>query len=445
MGLRSYISNATKSDFWKPKGDKLLWVAIIVLALASLLFVYSATGKLAYRKNEGFTSFYLWKQLCLLLIGYLVIICVQNFSIKRVINWSALLLTGSIILMLVSWALGHQQNGAGRWIYLPGGFSFQPSEIAKLCVILYVAKEISFRQVEGVGYNFLWRRWILPIIAILLIFKDDVSTAIILATTCFIVVCVGGLPWKRIFGFLAVVILLGVLGFATINYIPSSTLEDLSHVSVLHRLPTVQNRIHRFISPIPLSERDKQSVSDDQTVQSEIAIASGRFVGKGPGNSTQCNVMAEPYSDFIFAIIMEESGLIGLGVVIICYILIFISAFRVMFRCSSLFIGLVVWGIVVSLLLQAIVHMAVCVGLLPITGQTLPLLSKGGTSLLVVAFELGIVLSASLEPEREREEAERRRLEEESDDQPWEIDEAEADEVFHAETPKDITDHWRYD
>ena len=389
----SELRDMFKAEYWIPKGDKLLWVSIIVLGLLSLLFIYSSTGALASRMNGGVMAFYLWKQIIFIMAGYVVIMFMQRRSCAPIINYVHWFLLFSIFLMLLAWVIGGEKNSAGRWLNI-AGFSFQPSELVKLTTIIYVARDISFNQTAE-GYKFSWRRMILPIIAILLIFKDNLSTSILLSATCFMMICIGRLPWRQI---IKVIVLMGVglcAVVALLLVIPESTLAPLNNNAILKRIPTAQTRIKTFIHPVPLEEMTYQEIQDSQSLQSEITVASGGVLGKGPGNAIQGVKLPEVYSDFIFALILEETGLWGMIIIMLMYVIILISAFRIMFRCKSLFLGLMVVGIVTSLLFQTIIHMFVCVGLFPVTGQTLPLLSKGGTSTLIVCLQLGMVLSVS--------------------------------------------------
>ena len=385
-------------DFWKPKGDRLLWISVLVLATASLVFIYSSTGKLTFRKNDGMTSYYLWKQIILLGMGYVVIAFFQNFSCRKYLNFAGTILFVCIILLLVAMMFGSEKNGAGRWMPMPFGLSFQPSELAKLATVMYVARDISYNQSEK-GYHFDIWRWLLPIATIVIIFMENVSTAVLLASTCFIMVFVGRLPWKTTLKTVGSALAGVVVLLALILAVPESAMQ--AHEDMLGRIPTLQSRILHFMDEQPLEEMEFQEIMDNQSIQSRIAIASGGLLGKGPGNSTQCNILPEPYSDFIFAIILEELGVSGLLIIILCYVFLLITAFRIMFRCKSLSLGLFVVGIAVCLVLQAIIHMSVSVGIIPVTGQTLPLVSKGGTSTLIVAMEIGMILSVSREVDRE--------------------------------------------
>ena len=380
-------------NYWIPKGDKLLWIPIVMLGLLSLVFIYSSTGTLASRLNGGVMAYYLWKQIIFLLVGYVVIMFVQRRSLARIIDFVPWFLLGSIILLVLAGIIGGVKNGAGRWFPL-GPFSFQPSELVKLTTILFVARDISYNQ-SAEGYNLSWSRLLLPIIAIALIARDNISTAILLAATCFMLICIGRLPWKRIAKIVVVVAACGAIGVGTLVAIPKETLAPIGKIGAFKRLPTARERIVTFINPVPLDEMTDQEIRDSQSIQSQITIASGGLLGKGPGNSVQGIKLPEVYSDFIFALILEEAGVWGMLIVMLMYLTMLISAFRVLFKCKSLFLGLMVVGIVLCLLFQTIIHMFVCVGLFPVTGQTLPLLSKGGTSTLIVCLELGMILGVS--------------------------------------------------
>ena len=392
--LKQEVKELFTVNYWIPKGDKLLWVPIVMLGLLSLVFIYSSTGSLASRLNDGAMAYYLWKQIIFLLLGYAVIMFMQRRSFARIIDYVPWFLIVSIFLLVLAGIIGGEKNGAGRWLPL-GPFSFQPSELVKLTTILFVARDISYNQSAN-GYNLAWSRLVLPIVAIALIARDNISTAILLAATCFMLICIGRLPWKRIGKIVAIVLTLGAVGVGTLVAIPKETLAPIGKIGAFKRVPTARERIVTFINPIPLDEMTDQDIRDSQSIQSQITVASGGLLGKGPGNSVQGIKLPEVYSDFIFSIILEETGVWGMFLVMLMYLTMLISAFRVLFKCKSLFLGLMVVGIVLCLLFQTIIHMFVCVGLFPVTGQTLPLLSKGGTSTLIVCLELGMIVGVPL-------------------------------------------------
>lgn len=391
--IKREVKDLFTINYWIPRGDKLLWIPIIMLGLLSLVFIYSSTGTLANRLNGGAMAYYLWKQIIFLILGYVAIVFMQRRSFAKLIDYVPLFLVISISLLILATIIGAEKNGAGRWLPI-GPFSFQPSELVKLTTIMFVARDISYNQTAE-GYNFNWRRMIWPFVAIFLIFKDNLSTAGLLAITCFMMICIGRLPWRQIGKTVAVALTILVIGVGTLIAIPKEALAPLNESAVLKRIPTARERIVTFFDPKPLEEMSDQEIRDSQSIQSQITVASGGLLGKGPGNSVQGIKLPEVYSDFIFSIILEETGVWGMFIVMLMYLTMLISAFRVVFKCKSLFLGLMVVGIVLSLLFQTIIHMFVCVGLFPVTGQTLPLLSKGGTSTLIVCIELGMVLGVS--------------------------------------------------
>ncbi len=380
-------------NFWIPRGDKLLWIAILFLALFSLVFIYSSTGNLAIRKNDGVLSYYFWQQILFLALGYFVIMFVQRKSCYAIIDWVPYLMVIPIILMAIS---------GGRWLTILPGLTIQPSELVKLTTVMFMARDISYHQ-DASGYNFSWKRMWLPGVAIILIFANNISTAILLSVTCFIMVCVGRLPWKKILLVVTCVGALGAVTVPTLLSIPQEHVNKLSKVPILDRVPTLRARLDRYFHPIPRSEMSSAEIRDNQAMMAEITISSGGPSGRGPGNSTQGIRLPEVFSDYMFAIIVEEAGWLGMFFVMACYTAVLIAAFRIMFRCKSLFLGLMVMGMVTCLLLQALIHMLVSVGIFPVTGQTLPMLSKGGTSTIIVCLEFGIMLSVSNTIQKEEE------------------------------------------
>lgn len=391
--LKNEVKELFTVNYWIPKGDKLLWIPIVMLGLLSLVFIYSSTGSLASRLNGGVMTYYLWKQIIFLLLGYVVIMFMQRRSLAHIIDYVPWFLIVSICLLILAGIVGAEKNGAGRWLPI-GPFSFQPSELVKLTTIMFVARDISYNQTAE-GYSFSWRRMILPFFAIFLIFKDNLSTAGLLTITCFMMICIGRLPWRQIGKTVAVALTIIVVIVGTLIAIPKETLAPLNDSAILKRIPTARERIVTFFDPKPLDEMTDQEIRDSQSIQSQITVASGGLLGKGPGNSVQGIKLPEVYSDFIFSMILEETGVWGMLIVMLMYLTMLISAFRILFKCRSLFLGLMVVGIVLSLLFQTIIHMFVCVGLFPVTGQTLPLLSKGGTSTIIVCLELGMLLGVS--------------------------------------------------
>ena len=390
---------------WKDKiqlkGDKTLWYVIIGLAIASLLVVYSSTGSLAYRENGGNTSAYLIKQTFLLFLCFVVLICLQSVHYKYFLGFASTLLVISFVCLLWAKFSDTTLNDTARWIKIPFvGFTFQPSELAKLGVIMYTARSIAFEQTDAGCNNRVLLRMLFVLPVLVLIFLENFSTSVLLGGVCFVMLFVGRLPWRTLLKLGGGVIVgIGLL-VAVIYTVPEKTLDKIG------RLLEIKHRIENFVNP---GEAD----SDDtyQSDQAKIAVAKGGLVGVGPGNSVQRNFLPHPYSDFIFAIIIEEYGLIGAGCVLLLYLIILFRVGVIVRRCTRTFPAILVTGLGLCIVSQALFNMGVCVGLFPVTGQPLPLVSMGGTSLVFTSAMFGMILSVShtFSEEGEREDKVRQR------------------------------------
>ena len=384
------------------KGDRTLWYVVIGLMLASLIVVYSSTGSLAFRVRGGNTSYYLIKQLFLMFGCMVVILTLQSFHYKYFLSFAKIVLGMSLIFLLWAKFAGTTLNDAGRWVTIPGiGFTFQPSEMAKLGIIMYCARAIAFEQTEECcSNNVLWRMT-LVVPVLFLIFMENFSTSALLGGVCLVMLFVGRLYWKTYAKLIGVIVGLLILMLAVVFIVPEK------HLKSAGRLLTVKSRIEHFVNP---SETD----SDDsyQSDQAKIAVAKGGLMGLGPGNSVQRNFLPHPYSDFIFAIIVEEYGLVGAGIVMLLYLIILYRVVVIVRRCTRMFPAILVAGLGLCIVFQALINMGVCVGLFPVTGQPLPLVSIGGTSLLFTSASFGMILSVShtFSEEGEREEKEKLKM-----------------------------------
>lgn len=364
------------------KGDKVIWIIVIILSIFSLLVVYSSTGLLAYKKQGGDTEHYLMRQFFILGLGFILMYLMH---LVRYTYYSRLAQVGLILtipLLLVTLVSGTNINEANRWLTVPFiNITFQSSDVAKLFLIMYVARVLSKNQEQIKDFKKGFLRAILPVIIIcMLILPANFSTAAILFVTCIVLMFIGRVKLKYILalagvGIAGIILLFGIAIVAP-NLLPRST--------------TWKNRIENFI------DKDKASVDETYQVdQAKIAIVSGGVFGKSPGKSTQRNFLPHPYSDFIFAIIIEEYGIIGGVVVMLLYLILFFRVIRIANKCPGNFGALLSVGIGFSLVFQALINMAVAVNLFPVTGQTLPLISMGGTSIWFTCISIGIILSVS--------------------------------------------------
>ncbi len=363
----------------RTKGDKVIWTIVFFLSAVSLLAVYSSTGSLAYRVYSGHTEYYLFKQLLVLVLGILIIYFAHrvNYTIYSRVAQIGFLI--SVPLLLYTLVFGSNLNDASRWIRLPViNLTFQTSDIAKLALFMYVSRQLSRKQ--GVITDF--KKGFLPIIVPVgiicgLIMPANMSTALLLGSSCMLLCFIGRVPLKFLMGMVGAVLMLVLLMFLIAQV---TTFEG--------RTETWKNRIESFFS-------DEESDIPYQVQQANIAIASGGFLGKGPGNSTARNFLPHPYSDFIYAIILEEYGIFGAFLVLAAYLILLLRSIRIFKNCPYAFGAFLALGLSVTLVIQALMHMAVNVHLLPVTGLTLPLVSMGGSSVIFTSLSIGIILSVS--------------------------------------------------
>lgn len=375
------------SNFFRKyiKGDQSIWVIIVFLSLVSLLTVYSATGSLAYKTQGGNTTYFMFKQLGFLLMGIALIVVVHRIPYKYFIIFSLPALYFSIIMLGVTLVSGQNLNEANRWLTVPGiGLSFQPSEMAKLALIFYVAKVLAQNQQEdGPTEGAFWPIIIHSAIVCLLIFPENFSTSLLLGGVVMLMMFLGRVPFKNLF-------FTGFTGVALITLILTLAMND---IVLIDRAETWATRIENFIDDEKLVDEDFGN--DYQINQSKIAIATGGIIGKGPGNSDQRNFLPHPYSDFIYAIIAEEFGFLGALSVMGAYFFL-LGRIGVQVRKSKrTFPAFMILGLGLMLVIQAFVNMGVAVGIFPVTGQPLPLVSMGGTSILFTCLALGAILSVS--------------------------------------------------
>ena len=409
----------------KIKGDGIIWMVFFLLCIISVLEVYSASSSLTYKAGNY------WKPVLyhtiLLLFGVGFMIVTMNIKCKyfKIVTPFALLL--SLIMLIAVLVVGQSTNGAQRWIGL-FGIQFQPSEIAKGAVILAEAQILSAMQtIDGADRRaFRYILYIsLPIV--FLIAMENLSTAALLFLTVIIMMFIGRVPKQQLGRLLGVLTLLAAFGFAMIMLIGNEQKETASSEKmnmteqvtekkeeigilskVFHRADTWKARIIDFMDHTEVAPEDVDLDKDAQKSHAKIAIASSNIVGKGPGNSVERDFLSQAFSDFIYAIIIEEMGIIGAAVVCLLYIILLFRTATIANRCANAFPALLIMGIALLLVTQAMFNMAVAVGLAPVTGQPLPLISKGGTSTIVNCIYVGIILSVSYTAKRKDEPTEKK-------------------------------------
>jgi cell division protein FtsW len=363
------------------KGDRWIWLIVIVLSMISLLAVYSSTGTIAYKHNTGAES-YLMKHLAMVVAGIALMYISHKLDYRYYAGISKLLMIITIPLLLYTLVFGNSLNEASRWISIPGtGLTFQTSDLAKLALITYLARTLSRKQenIKDVKNSFI------PImgsvcVVFILIALANLSTALMLFGVSILLLIIGRISIKQI----SVVCLAGAVLLAGVMLLGP-------------RRATYMSRINAFMHP--------EKVDPDKSFQSDhakIAIASGGFLGKGPGNSTERNYLPHPYSDFIYATIIEEYGMVGGFMLVAIYLFLLYRCIKIVTKAPKAFGALLAAGLSFSLTIQAFANMAVAVGLGPVTGVPLPFVSMGGTSLLFTSIAFGIILSVSRDIEEPR-------------------------------------------
>ena len=352
------------------QGDPVIWVVVFLLSVTSILVVYSSIGTLAYKRTIS-PELYLVKHTFMVLLGLGAMWIAHKVDYRYYSKLSRLALWISVPLLIYTFTNGTTLNEAARWITLPViNTSFQPSDFASLALIINLASMLSKRQqnIEDIKESLIpmliWSGIICGLIAL-----TNLSTAMLLFATCMLIMFIGRVPMK----YLAMLVLVGALaGAVAIEY------------GV--RGETAKNRILSFMSGTELPFQAKHA---------RIAVATGGFFGKGPGNSDQRNILPHPYSDFVYAIVIEEYGLFGGLVVLVLYLVLLHRGMKAAYNSERAFGGLLSAGLSFDLVCQAMVNMGVVVGLGPITGQPLPLISMGGTAMIFTGISVGIILSVS--------------------------------------------------
>lgn len=365
------------------KGDTTIWIIVFLLSLVSMLTVYSATGTLAYKKMGGNTLFYLIRHGCFLLFGIGIVFVVHKINFRFLLKFTRPLVYLSAGLLIFTLLRGVNLNAASRWVSIMG-VQFQTSDLAKIAVVMFIASILSQNQdrIDDPKAAF-WPivKW--AGIICLLIFGADFSTAAMLFFICCVMMYIGGIKLvllAKLFG----CILAGLTFMLLLAY-------AVPQISNIGRVATIKARIESFVGIGEHSDAEH----DFQADHSKMAIVHGGIIGQGPGNSTQRNFLPHPYSDFIYAIIVEETGILGGSVVLALYILLLFRIRMIVKGSRSAFGTFLCVGLGISLVIQALVNMGVAVNIFPVTGQTLPLVSMGGTSVVFTSIAIGVILNVS--------------------------------------------------
>lgn len=357
------------------EGDKVIWGVVFALSIFSILLVYSTAG-----------WNFLFNHLIKLFIGLFFLYQVHKIKFKYFAKIGVLGFFISIVLLILVFIMGVTVNGASRWLSI-AGFQFQPSDIAKLSILLFMARQLSKYRADIKNFKYLSFYILLPLFVICaLILPNNFSTSALIFLNGLVLMYVAKVNIKHIISIISV----GIFG-ASLIYIVAKTNPEFTN-QFMPRSSTWVSRIDSYF----VNEKQQELNQDYQQQQALVAIYNGGFSGKGPGKSTQRNLLPYSSSDFIFAIMVEEYGLIvGALLPILLYLILFYRALRIANKITSVFGGLLCVGLMFSLVFQAFINMLVSVGVLPVTGQTLPLISMGGTSILFTCITVGIILSVS--------------------------------------------------
>jgi cell division protein FtsW len=399
--FRPDIANMGGNLVKQTKGDKAIWTIVVILTIASLLLVYSSTGSLAYKMSKS-TESYLFKQLAFITLGILVIYFAHRINYALYSRIALVLFLISVPLLLYTLIFGIQLNGGSRWIHLPViNMTFQTSDLAKLALFMYLSRQLSKKQ--AVIKDF--RKGFLPVITpvaviCILIAPANLSTSILVAGTSFLLMFIGRVEGKH----MAYTIGIAMIPVMFLILIAVSTYDSAKGESKklpaalsMGRIPTWIGRIQTFI----YSKKEDGNEKLYQINQAKIAIAKGGWIGKGPGRSEQRNFLPHSYSDFIYAIIIEEYGIFGAAIVCFIYIFFLYRCIKIYRKCPYAFGAFLALALSFTLVIQAVANMGVNVNLFPNTGVTLPLLSMGGSSFLFTCFSIGIILSVARNVEQQ--------------------------------------------
>ena len=389
---------AFKGWGYHTKGDKVIWALVVLLALISMLVVYSATGSLAYKNYKGNTEIYLFKQVAFIILGIGIIYFAHRVNYIIYSKIAQVLFLLSIPLLIYTLFFGLSMNEGSRWIRLPIiGMNLQTSELAKLALFMYLARLISKKQEVIKDFRKGYLPLIIPVgIICILIAPANLSTALLLGASCMLLLFIGRARTKHLL--LTIGVILVPVLFLIIAAVISHRSNDETAEVKKEAGSKLTARVDTWISRVEHFIYGGKSADDDnayQVNQAKIAIAKGGFLGVGPGNSTQRNFLPQAYNDFIYPIIIEEYGLVGGAFIVFIYLVFLFRSIKIFRRCPFAFGAFLALGLSFTLAIQAIANMAVSVNLFPVTGVTLPLVSMGGSSFLFTCLAIGIILSVA--------------------------------------------------
>src|SRR6218665_4896 len=390
----------TRNLLSKTKGDKVIWALVVLLALVSLLAVYSATGSLAYKNYKGNTEVYLFKQVAFILVGILVIYFAHLVNYTLYSRVATILFLLVIPLLIYTLLFGLRMKGGSRWIRLPLiNMTMQTSDLAKLALFMYIARMLSKKQDVIKSFKKGYLPVIMPVfIVCALIAPANLSTALLLGASCMLLLFIGRASSKHLLltvG-LALIPIVFLIMAAVIRHKQgdddvATAAQKKGSSGLFTRVDTWIGRVENFIYSGKEADNDEMY----QVNQAKIAIAKGGILGVGPGNSETRDYLPQAYNDFIFAIIIEEYGFVGGIFIVFVYLVFLYRCIRIFKRCPYAFGAFLALGLSFTLAIQAIANMAVTVNLFPVTGVTLPLVSMGGSSFIFTCLAIGIILSVA--------------------------------------------------
>ncbi len=361
------------------KGDRVIWGLVVLFMIYGLLAVYSSSVSVAYKSYGGNTTYFLSRQFFMLVLSLGIIYVVHKLPYKIYSSLAGLFMLIAVGLLVITIFFGVTINGATRWLEILG-VRVQTSDLAKLALVIYLARALAHYQDDLKDLRIVTVYLFIPIaIVCALIVKDNLSTAGMIFGISLIIMYIGRVSFKHLLLFFFGAII-GLFVIVTV----------LDMVTKENRIATWKARIENFVSG------EDNPDGDYQANQAKIAISTGGFVGKAPGKSTQRNILPQSNSDYIFAIIIEEYGLLfGAIPLLLAYMILMFRGISIAKKCETAFPAFLVVGLSVMIVIQALLNMLVAVGLFPVTGQTLPMVSWGRTSVLVMSFAFGTILSVS--------------------------------------------------
>lgn len=384
------------------EGDRVIWMILFLLCIISVLEVYSASSTMTFNKGAYWTP--VLRHGMFLAVGFSVAWATHKIP-QRYFGYIAVGgIIISVIFLIVTLLRGQTTNSAARWTDL-GFFSFQPSEIAKGSLVMLSAVLLSYFRDDN-GATSTAFKWVLGITCFIcsLIVTENLSTAGLTFIIILLMMFIARVPWKQLGSLLGLLAIAGSLGYSTLRYTPEEVLDKFEDTP-LERIKTWSHRLRNHVD-FPEDPNDYDLNTNPQITQSHIAIATCNVIGRGPGNSRVRDFLPQAYSDFIYAIIIEELGIEGGFIVVLLYIILLFRAAQIARRSESMMLSYMVLGLALLIVMQALINMGVAVGIFPVTGQPLPLVSRGGSSIMVNCFYIGLMINISRNTMKKEPEAE---------------------------------------